>query len=189
MANNGGHVKLTIVEFPKFMDALDNRWVEKIKTTFEKGFTSLDIEADMDFNFILENQETPEVFDEYSANLKLAFEDTSYEYIENFIDSWGFAHALLPCFNELNVLYRDPKFGKDDDVLYMKILYTLHNLDGDIEFAAMITDIIPVFSDDEKDDSGEAESNNNTAGNQFTFTCKVDQRDEIKEQAKKLLSK
>lgn len=189
MTNNCGHTKLTILEFPKFMDVLDNRWVEKIRTVFEKGITSIDIESNMDINFILENQGTPEVFDKYSASLKLEFGDTSYEDIENFIDSWGLAHALLPCFNELNVLYRDPKLGKEDDSSYMKVLYTLHNSDGDIEFAAMITDIIPVFSNEEDDDSDGSESNDITSENQFTFTCKVDQRDEVKEQAKELLKK
>lgn len=106
-----------------------------------------------------------------------------YDDIDNYIEILGLACALLPCFDELNVLYRDPKLGKDDDSTYMKVLYTLHNLEGEIEFAAMITEMIPVFSNEE-DDSNDSESER-----PFNFTCKVNQSDEVKEQAKEILKK
>lgn len=185
MTNDYGYAKLTILEFPKFMDAMDKRWVDKIKNIFEKEFTSAEIEAQINFISIVEKreQEKRESSDKYHANFKLGFNDVIYDDIDNYIEIWGLACALLPCFDELNVLYRDPKLGKDDETTYMKVLYTLHDLEGEIEFAAMITEMIPVFSNEE-DDSNESEPKR-----PFNFTCKVNQSDEVKEQAKEILKK
>lgn len=65
----------------------------------------------------------------------------------------------------------------------MKILYTVHNEDSEIVFAAIVSEMIPEFDDDEYDviDSNLEYS--------VTFKCNVDQRDEVKEQAKEIINK
>lgn len=177
MEKSNNYTQLTILEFPRFMNIAEKKWVDKIRYLFENNFLSAELNTKQTHT----NEVDESVMD--NDTLKISFNGSVYEYIDNYIESWGVVYALTPGFDKLRVLFRNPELGEDTESLYMKILYTIHNVDGEIVFAAIVSEMIPEFNDDEYD---VFESNLEYS---VTFKCNIDQSDEVKEQAKEILNK
>lgn len=106
MEKSNNYTQLTILEFPRFMNIAEKKWVDKIRYLFENNFLSTELNTKQTHI----NDVGESVMD--NDNLKISFNGSVYEYIDNYIESWGVVYDLTPGFDKLRVLFRDPELGK-----------------------------------------------------------------------------